>query len=106
MRRKGSGRLLAGVGDWHHWHAPDGLSARAATRLGCTQAGAEMLGIVVVWPMLATYYRFDLVGSSQVRPQTGARSDTLKELPMSQSNYPNAVVSSVGYFQSFFAPFR
>jgi hypothetical protein len=49
---------------------------------------------VVVWPMLARYYRFDLVGSSHVRPQTGARSDSWKELPMSQANNPNAVVST------------
>src|SRR5208283_604589 len=31
-------------GDWYIWHAPDGLRARAATGLGCMQAGAEKLG--------------------------------------------------------------
>src|SRR5208337_2460361 len=33
-------------GDWYVWHAPDGLRARAATRLGCMQAGAEKLGVI------------------------------------------------------------
>ena len=33
-------------GDWYVWHAPDGLRARAATRLGCMQAGAEKLGVL------------------------------------------------------------
>src|SRR5271166_5968036 len=28
------------------WHAPDGLRARAATGLGCVQAGAEKLGVI------------------------------------------------------------
>jgi len=27
-------------------HAPDGLRARAATALGCVQAGAEKLGVI------------------------------------------------------------
>jgi hypothetical protein len=35
------------VGDWYLWHAPDGLRARAATGLGCMQAGAEKLGVIV-----------------------------------------------------------
>jgi len=34
------------VGDWYLWYAPDGLSARAATGLGCMQAGAEKLGVI------------------------------------------------------------
>src|SRR5271157_5042871 len=33
-------------GDWYVWHAPDGLRARAATRLGCVQAGAQKLGVI------------------------------------------------------------
>ena len=33
-------------GDWYVWHAPDGLRARAATGLGCMQAGAEKLGVM------------------------------------------------------------
>ena len=33
-------------GDWYVWHAPDGLRARAATALGCVQAGAEKLGVI------------------------------------------------------------
>ena len=33
-------------GDWYVWHAPDGLRARAATALGCMQAGAEKLGVI------------------------------------------------------------
>ena len=33
-------------GDWYLWHAPDGLRARAATALGCVQAGAEKLGVL------------------------------------------------------------
>ena len=33
-------------GDWYLWHAPDGLRARAATGLGCVQAGAEKLGVI------------------------------------------------------------
>ncbi len=33
-------------GDWYVWHAPDGLRARAATALGCMQAGAEKLGVL------------------------------------------------------------
>src|SRR5208337_4640900 len=28
------------------WHAPDGLRARAATGLGCVQAGTEKLGVI------------------------------------------------------------
>src|SRR5208337_178422 len=32
--------------DWYVWHAPDGLRARAATRLGCMQAGAGKLGVI------------------------------------------------------------
>ena len=34
------------MGDWYVWHAPDGLRARAATALGCMQAGAEKLGVI------------------------------------------------------------
>ena len=37
---------VAGGGDWYLWHAPDGLGARAATALGCMQAGAERLGVI------------------------------------------------------------
>src|SRR5208337_1299458 len=33
-------------GDWYLWHAPDGPRARAATALGCVQAGAEKLGVI------------------------------------------------------------
>ena len=33
-------------GDWYLWHAPEGLRARAATALGCMQAGAEKLGLI------------------------------------------------------------
>ncbi len=33
-------------GDWYLWHAPDGLRARAATGLGCVQAGAGKLGVI------------------------------------------------------------
>ena len=33
-------------GDWYLWHAPDGLRARAATGLGCVQAGAQKLGVI------------------------------------------------------------
>src|SRR5271166_1230284 len=33
-------------GDWYVWHAPDGPRARAATALGCVQAGAEKLGVL------------------------------------------------------------
>ena len=33
-------------GDWYVWHAPDGLRARAATGLGCVQAGAQKLGVI------------------------------------------------------------
>jgi len=33
-------------GDWYVWHAPDGLRARAATGLGCMQAGAGKLGVI------------------------------------------------------------
>src|SRR5271166_2368131 len=33
-------------GDWYIWHAPDGLRERAATGLGCMQAGAEKLGVI------------------------------------------------------------
>ena len=33
-------------GDWYVWDAPDGLRARAATALGCMQAGAEKLGVI------------------------------------------------------------
>src|SRR5271157_1266068 len=33
-------------GDWYAWHAPDGLRARAATGLGCMQAGTEKLGVI------------------------------------------------------------
>ena len=33
-------------GDWYVWHAPDGPRARAATALGCMQAGAEKLGVI------------------------------------------------------------
>ena len=33
-------------GNWHVWHAPDGLRAIAATALGCVQAGAEKLGVM------------------------------------------------------------
>jgi len=33
-------------GDWYLWHAPDGLRARAATALGCVQAGAGKLGVI------------------------------------------------------------
>src|SRR5271157_5439898 len=33
-------------GDWYLWHAPEGLRARAATALGCMQAGAEKLGVI------------------------------------------------------------
>ena len=36
-----SGGPVAGGGDWYVWHAPDGLRARAATGLGCMQAGAR-----------------------------------------------------------------
>ena len=39
-------RGVAGGGDWYVWHAPDGLRARAATGLGCMQAGAEKLGVI------------------------------------------------------------
>src|SRR5208282_4236254 len=35
------------VGDWYAWHAPGGLRARAPTGLGCMQAGAEKLGVIV-----------------------------------------------------------
>src|SRR5271157_5600871 len=28
-------------GDWYVWHAPDGPRARAATGLGCVQAGTQ-----------------------------------------------------------------
>jgi hypothetical protein len=37
---------VAGGGDWYVWHAPDGPRARAATALGCVQAGAEKLGVL------------------------------------------------------------
>jgi len=37
---------VAGGGDWYVWHAPDGLRARAATALGCMQAGTEKLGVL------------------------------------------------------------
>src|SRR5208282_1601802 len=33
-------------GNWYVWHAPDGLRARAATGLGCMQAGTEKLGVI------------------------------------------------------------
>ncbi len=33
-------------GDWYVWHAPDGPRARAATALGCVQAGAKKLGVI------------------------------------------------------------
>src|SRR5208283_4408807 len=33
-------------GDWYVWHAPDGLRARAATGLGCMQAGTGKLGVI------------------------------------------------------------
>src|SRR5271166_1415285 len=33
-------------GDWYVWHAPDGPRARAATALGCMQAGAKKLGVI------------------------------------------------------------
>src|SRR5271157_5049690 len=33
-------------GDWYVWHASDGLRARAATGLGCMQAGAKKLGVL------------------------------------------------------------
>jgi hypothetical protein len=33
-------------GDWYVWHTPDGLRARAATALGCVQAGTEKLGVI------------------------------------------------------------
>jgi len=33
-------------GDWYVWHAPDGLRARAATGLGCMQAGAKKLVVI------------------------------------------------------------
>src|SRR5271157_2770498 len=33
-------------GDWYVWHAPDGVRARAATGLGCMQAGAWKLGVI------------------------------------------------------------
>src|SRR5271157_4043098 len=33
-------------GDWYVWHAPDGPRARAATGLGCVQAGAEKSGVI------------------------------------------------------------
>src|SRR5271157_14871 len=33
-------------GDWYLWHAPDGPRARAATGLGCMQAGTEKLGVI------------------------------------------------------------
>ena len=41
-----SGGPVAGGGDWYVWHAPDGPRARAATALGCVQAGAEKLGVI------------------------------------------------------------
>src|SRR5271157_5133193 len=33
-------------GDWYLWHAPDGPRARAATGLGCVQAGVEKSGVI------------------------------------------------------------
>src|SRR5271157_1017927 len=33
-------------GDWFVWHAPGGPRARAATGLGCVQAGAERSGVI------------------------------------------------------------
>ncbi len=33
-------------GDWYVWHALDGPRARAATALGCVQAGTEKLGVI------------------------------------------------------------
>ena len=33
-------------GDWYLWHAPDGPRARAATGLGCVQAGTEKSGVM------------------------------------------------------------
>ena len=41
-----SGDPVAGEGDWHVWHAPGGLSAKAATALECIQAGAEKSGVM------------------------------------------------------------
>ena len=34
------------VGDWCVWHAPDGPKPRAATGLGCVQAGAGKSGVI------------------------------------------------------------
>src|SRR5271157_6067952 len=34
------------VDDWYLWHAPHGLRARAATGLGCMQAGAGKFGVI------------------------------------------------------------
>src|SRR5208337_1932484 len=33
-------------GDWYVWHAPEVLRARAATALGCMQAGTDKLGVI------------------------------------------------------------
>ena len=41
-----SGGPVAGGGGWYVWHALDGPRARAATALGCMQAGAEKLGVI------------------------------------------------------------
>src|SRR5271166_2290730 len=66
-------------GDWYVWHAPDGLRARAATGLGCVQAGAQKLGVLeasyasaiigVDWPP-ASSFRAESSMIEIVKPRT------------------------------------
>jgi len=67
--------------DWYVWHAPDGLRARAATGLGCVQAGAQKLGVI------AASYAAAIIGV-QVRGG-GRRRIAQAGMPSKMMTIPN-----------------
>ncbi len=63
-------------GDWYVWHAPDGLRARAATALGCMQAGAEKLGVIEAKVYVYTLSFGSLCAHRSVNPRGNASAYT------------------------------
>src|SRR5208337_501436 len=76
-------------GDWYVWHAPDGLRARAATGLGCMQAGVEKLGVI------EASYASAIIGvdnHSRLRIGASGRSP----LPWEQERSPGSIIRRKG----------
>jgi len=63
-------------GDWYVWHAPDGLRARAATALGCMQAGAQKLGVMEPKVYVYTLTFGSLCAHRSVNPRGNASAYT------------------------------